>query len=305
MNYELAYRVGFHPWEDAEAHSPFTKKISELFGQEESGREPPYGPALDLGTGSGIWAVQLAKRGWQVTGVELVEKALRRAHDRVKNDGVALQLVQGDVTALRAAGVGSGPLIRGVSRNEIEGAFPGWTVNRRRSIALPGAEANRGAAETRRALVSAPPRVSSGLGLSCPSGDSGDRIAPCASVRERPPNGRLGSDDDAHRQRVAAAAVPDVEETQHGPLHRRLPVRQRPNCGVGTPIPGRPLSLSRLPQASWRPFSRFRGVPSGCGEDQWRNTRLRRAVFLSALRLIHFLTQRRRNRSERRISGCP
>jgi SAM-dependent methyltransferase len=44
----------------------------------------PLGLALDLGTGSGIWAVQLAKRGWQVTGVELVEKALRRAHDRVQ-----------------------------------------------------------------------------------------------------------------------------------------------------------------------------------------------------------------------------
>jgi len=33
-----------------------------------------------------------------------------------------------------------------------------------------------------------------------------------------------------------------------------LPLRQRPNCGVGTPIPGRPLSLSRLPQASWALF---------------------------------------------------
>src|SRR5207249_7487801 len=96
-----------------------------------------------------------------------------------------------------------------------------------------------------------------------------------------------------------------VEETQHGPIHGRLLVRQRSNCGVGTPIPGRPLSLSRLPQASWGPFSRFRGVPSGCGDDRWRNTRLRRAVFLSPLRLVHFRTQRRRNRSEPRIPGCP
>jgi SAM-dependent methyltransferase len=173
MNYELAYRVGFHPWEDAEAHPPFTEKISELFDREESGREPPYGPALDLGTGSGIWGVRLAKRGWQVTGVDFVEKALRRARDRVTNAGVDLRLVQGDVTALRAAGVGSGfrlvldtgtfhgltrdqreamgrevsavaspdatvlmiawpkrrrPLIRGVSRSEIEEAFPDWTV---------------------------------------------------------------------------------------------------------------------------------------------------------------------------------
>src|SRR5256885_13552345 len=49
-----------------------------------------------------------------------------------------------------------------------------------------------------------------------------------------------------------------LEETQHGPIHGRLPLRQRPNRGVGTPIPGRPLSLSRLPQASWGPLSRFR-----------------------------------------------
>ncbi|MCA1703216.1 MAG: class I SAM-dependent methyltransferase [Gaiellales bacterium] len=108
MNYALAYRIGFHPWEDAESHSPFIEKISELLDEEESGREPPYGTALDLGTGSGIWAVQLARRGWQVTGVDLVEKALQRAEDRVKAEGVAVQLVHGDVTKLSSAGIGSG-----------------------------------------------------------------------------------------------------------------------------------------------------------------------------------------------------
>ena len=34
MNYELAYRIGFHPWEDAEAHSPFVEKFSELIDEE-------------------------------------------------------------------------------------------------------------------------------------------------------------------------------------------------------------------------------------------------------------------------------
>src|SRR6516165_10801635 len=96
-----------------------------------------------------------------------------------------------------------------------------------------------------------------------------------------------------------------LKETQHGPIHGWLPVRQRPNCGVGTPIPGRPLSLSRLPQASWGPFSRFRGVPAGCGDDRWRNTRLCRAVLLSPLRLARFRAQRRRNRREPGIPGCP
>jgi SAM-dependent methyltransferase len=107
MNYELAYRIGFHPWEDAEEQPSFTEKIAGLLDQEESGREPPYGPALDLGTGSGIWGILLARRGWQVTGVDLVDKALARAHERVQEAGVDMRLVRGDVTALREASVGA------------------------------------------------------------------------------------------------------------------------------------------------------------------------------------------------------
>jgi SAM-dependent methyltransferase len=173
MNYQLAYRIGFHPWEDAETEVGFGEKIAELFADEESGREAPYGKALDLGTGSGIWGLELARRGWQVTGVDLVEKALGRARERVQEADVEMRLVHGDVTTLRESGVGSGyrllldtgtfhglgdgdreamgreisavaapdatvlliawprrrrPLIRGVSRAEIESAFPEWTV---------------------------------------------------------------------------------------------------------------------------------------------------------------------------------
>ena len=173
MNYRFAYSIGFHPWEDAATDPPFVEKISELFDREENGRQPPYGPALDLGTGSGIWGIELTKRGWQVTGIDFIETALRRARNLVQTAGVEMRLVRGDVTALREAGVGSGfrlvldtgtfhdfnsaqreamgreisaiaapdatvlllvwpkrrrPLIRGVSRSEIEAAFPGWKV---------------------------------------------------------------------------------------------------------------------------------------------------------------------------------
>ena len=107
MNYRLAYAVGFHPWEDAERDERFVAKFSELLDREEEGHESPYGRALDLGTGSGVWAVHLAKRGWQVTGIELVEKALERGRDRVRTEGVEVTLVHGDVTALREADVGS------------------------------------------------------------------------------------------------------------------------------------------------------------------------------------------------------
>lgn len=173
MNYQFAYSIGFHPWEDTATHPPFVNKFSEMIDREEGGRNPPFGRALDLGTGSGIWGIQLAKRGWQVTGIDIVDKALERARDRVRQAREDMQLVTGDVTALRAAGIGAGfrlvldtgtfhdfdrvrqqamgeeidaiaaadaavlllvwprrtrPLIRGVSRDEIVAAFPGWEI---------------------------------------------------------------------------------------------------------------------------------------------------------------------------------
>ncbi len=108
MYYRFAYSIGFHPWEDAAKDPPFTKKISEMFDREERGREPPYGPALDIGTGSGIWGVTLSKRGWQVTGIDIVEKALRRARERTERMGVDMRFVRGDVTALDEADIGRG-----------------------------------------------------------------------------------------------------------------------------------------------------------------------------------------------------
>jgi cyclopropane fatty-acyl-phospholipid synthase-like methyltransferase len=108
MNYALAYAIGFHPWEDLAEHPPFAGKLLELVAREEAGHEPPYGPALEVGTGSGVWGVQLAKRGWEVTGVDIVGKALRRARQRIEEARVEMQLVHADVTALRQAEIGSG-----------------------------------------------------------------------------------------------------------------------------------------------------------------------------------------------------
>ena len=108
MNYGLAYAIGFHPWEDLAEHPPFADKLMELIACEEDEYGPPYGPALDLGTGSAVWGVQLAQRGWEVTGIDAVEKALRRAHERADEAGVEMRLVHGDVTEMREAGIGSG-----------------------------------------------------------------------------------------------------------------------------------------------------------------------------------------------------
>jgi SAM-dependent methyltransferase len=107
MNYEFAYKIGFHPWEDAEHQSRFVETFDQLVAREESGRESPYGAALDLGTGSGIWGVRLAQRGWEVTGVDVVDKALERARRRSEEAGVQMRLLKGDVSDLRASEVGS------------------------------------------------------------------------------------------------------------------------------------------------------------------------------------------------------
>jgi SAM-dependent methyltransferase len=108
MNYRFAYSVGFHPWENAISDPPFAEKIAEMFGREESGCEPPYGAALDIGTGSGIWGIELAKRGWDVTGIDIIDKALHRGRNRARAAGVDVRFVQGDVTSLDEAGIGSG-----------------------------------------------------------------------------------------------------------------------------------------------------------------------------------------------------
>lgn len=106
--YRALYGVGFTPWEQIATLPGVTRQISALFDREEQGRQPPYGPALDLGCGSGIWAIKLAQRGWRVTGVDFVPKALRRARERADRAGVEVRLVDGDVTRLADSDVGAG-----------------------------------------------------------------------------------------------------------------------------------------------------------------------------------------------------
>jgi SAM-dependent methyltransferase len=108
MNYQLAYAIHFHPWEDAAMEPKFVNTFHQLIDYEENRRSPPLGAALDLGTGSGIWGVELAKRGWDVTGIEMIEEALVRARERIQRAGVNMTLVNGDVTMLRDAGIGTG-----------------------------------------------------------------------------------------------------------------------------------------------------------------------------------------------------
>jgi SAM-dependent methyltransferase len=105
--YRFSYRMGMTPWENPKAQGGSGEQVAAMFDREESGREPPYGSALDLGCGTGRFTVELAKRGWQVTGVDIVPKAVSSARERAREAGVEVRLVEADVASLTAAEVKS------------------------------------------------------------------------------------------------------------------------------------------------------------------------------------------------------
>lgn len=140
--YRILYQLGITPWEQITHQPDATVRFRALYEREEAEREPPYGPMLDLGCGSGFWAVELAKRGWQVTGVDIVPKALRRARERAHETGVELRLVEGDVMKLHAAGVGTGYsflLDLGLFHDELTDAQRAAMGREVTAVAAPGA----------------------------------------------------------------------------------------------------------------------------------------------------------------------
>jgi len=70
-------------WEDRYAAPGLTwsGNPNQVLVDEVTGLAP--GRALDIGSGEGGDALWLARRGWQVTGVDIAEKALAKASDRI------------------------------------------------------------------------------------------------------------------------------------------------------------------------------------------------------------------------------
>ena len=108
MNYKLAYRIGFHPWEDAEEQRPFTETLGDLLEREESGASRPTDrrstSAPAAGSGASSWQSGAGRSRASTSS----RKPCGARAERLENADVDLRLVHGDVTALREAGVGSG-----------------------------------------------------------------------------------------------------------------------------------------------------------------------------------------------------
>jgi SAM-dependent methyltransferase len=102
MVYGLAYRFGITPWERygriAAAH------IGEQLDRVAAERSHSLGRALDLGCGRGGTTAELARRGWEATGVDNIPRAIDVAN-RSRISGATF--VVGDVTALSPDDMGT------------------------------------------------------------------------------------------------------------------------------------------------------------------------------------------------------
>ncbi len=86
---ELPWHRGSEPW-------PLLRKVVEQ-------RQRP-GRALDLGCGEGVYSTYLAKQGYQVTGIDYIEKAVELARQRARDNGVEATFVHASVLDWQSPG---------------------------------------------------------------------------------------------------------------------------------------------------------------------------------------------------------
>ena len=100
--YAFAYGVGFTPWE---RHATATRaSTGAILDREEAERPHPPGRAIDLGCGRGLYTRELAGRGWEAVGIDVVPRAINAAR-RAGDCGA--RFVVGDVTDLASADLGT------------------------------------------------------------------------------------------------------------------------------------------------------------------------------------------------------
>ena len=95
------YRLGFTPW-DSGITPPELKNLID--GSEAL----PHGKALDLGCGTGTNAIFMSQRGWQVTAIDFVPRAISLAKAKAAAAKATPRLMIGDVTRLDSLNIGDG-----------------------------------------------------------------------------------------------------------------------------------------------------------------------------------------------------
>ena len=97
----LMYRIGFTPWDGHQLPA----RLRELV---EGDAALPKGKALDVGCGTGDTSIYLAQHGWDVTGIDFVERALAKARSKARQAGAKVRWLRADVTRLGEYDLGQG-----------------------------------------------------------------------------------------------------------------------------------------------------------------------------------------------------
>jgi len=94
--FEEFYAKGFKPW-DSGVPEP------ELIRLLEAGKLPGK-TVLEIGCGTGTNAIELARRGYQVTAIDFVQQAIETAKQKAVSAGVAIDFRLGDATSMPLGG---------------------------------------------------------------------------------------------------------------------------------------------------------------------------------------------------------
>lgn len=134
--YAWMYRLGLTPWERYGAAGG-AAQLGTLLDREARERSTGPGRALDIGCGRGQFTPELARRGWEAVGVDIVPEAVEAAR---RKGPAEVAYVVGDVTGLESSGLGAFDLFLDI------GCFQGLDTDQRAAegrgvtaLAAPGA----------------------------------------------------------------------------------------------------------------------------------------------------------------------
>lgn len=98
---EKYYSDGKPPWDTGVTPPELVALVEgHVEGHGEGNGALPPGRALELGCGTGTNAIYLARHGWEVVAVDLVDRAIEQAREKADAAGVAVRLLHGDATRL-------------------------------------------------------------------------------------------------------------------------------------------------------------------------------------------------------------
>jgi SAM-dependent methyltransferase len=100
-NYRIMYRLGITPWEHTEPPPALAALI-------EGPDALPPGDMLDIGCGTGHDAIYAARHDWNVTGVDIIPRALERARRNARAAGAAVRFLQADIAQAGHGELGAG-----------------------------------------------------------------------------------------------------------------------------------------------------------------------------------------------------